>query len=133
MTLNDHWGFHRGDQNWKNPEAVIDLLAAAAQGQGNLLLNIGPRGDGSVPPRSEEIIREVGAWLGRHGECIYDSDRFSYGLMSREGHNGDWNHNGPFTLQGKDLYQLVRYWPGSELVVAGLNTEVEEVTAEGVT
>ncbi len=134
MTLNDHWGYHRGDDNWKGPGQVIDLLAAAAQGGGNLLLNIGPRGDGSIPERSVEIVREVGAWLQRHGDAIYDTDRFSFGLMSREGHNGDWSHNGPFTCNGKTLCQLLRYWPGSELVIAGLNTDVESVwlwTPEG--
>ncbi len=128
MTLNDHWGYHRGDQSWKEPGKVIDLLAAAAQGGGNLLLNLGPRGDGSIPERSEEIVRKVGAWLQRNGEAVYDTDRFSYGLMSREGHNGDWNHNGAFTLRGSSLYQLVRYWPGSELVVAGLSAAVDSVS-----
>jgi alpha-L-fucosidase len=128
MTLNDHWGYHRGDQSWKGPDKVIDLLAAAAQGGGNLLLNLGPRGDGSIPERSEEIVRAVGAWLRQHGEAIYDTDRFTYGLMSREGHNGDWNHNGPFTLRGCSLYQIVRHWPGSELVVAGLSAAVASVS-----
>ena len=127
MTLNDNWGYHRGDHNWKSPQAVVSLLAAAAQSQGNLLLNIGPRGDGAVPERSEQIVRDVGAWLRRCGECVYDTDRFTFGLMSREGHNGDWSHNGPFTLNGKRLYQLVKCWPGTELVVAGLKTQVEAV------
>ncbi len=131
MTLNDNWGFHRGDHNWKSPSQVVSLLATAAQGRGNLLLNIGPRGDGSVPECSEKIVREVGAWLDRYGECIYDTDMFTYGLMSREGHNGDWSHNGPFTLKGKSLYQIVKCWPGSELVIAGLNAEVQHVTLLG--
>jgi hypothetical protein len=76
-------------------------------------------------------VREVGAWLDRYGECIYDTDMFTYGLMSREGHNGDWSHNGPFTLKGKSLYQIVKCWPGSELVIAGLNAEVQHVTLLG--
>ena len=128
MTLNDHWGYHRGDNNWKSPNAVIDMLTKAAQGRGNLLLNIGPLGDGSIPVQSVEIIETVGKWLEKHGECIFDTDIFTFGLMSREGHNGDFNSNGPFTVKGKSLYQIVRYWPGSELVIAGLNTKVEQVT-----
>ena len=127
MTLNDHWGYHRGDHNWKSPTEVIGLLATAASGNGNLLLNIGPRGDGSVPERSVEILEEVGRWVSAHGESVFDTDLFTYDLMSRKGHNGDWNSNGPFTLRGRSLYQLVRYWPGGRLVVAGLDTEVENV------
>lgn len=131
LTLNDHWGYHRGDRNWKRPEAVAALLASAAAGKGNFLLNIGPRGDGSVPDASAEIISRVGDWLRRCGESIFDTDRFTCGLTSREGHNGDWSHNGPFTLKGRTLYQLVRYWPGSRLTVAGLNTRVNRVSLLG--
>ena len=134
MTLNDHWGYHRGDHNWKNPGSVIDLLATAAQGRGNLLLNVGPRGDGSIPEQSVDIIKTVGRWLKTRGECIFDTDAFTFDLMDRGSHNGDWSSQGPFTLKGSSLYQLVRYWPGTELVVAGLNTRVEQVvllTADG--
>ena len=127
MTLNDHWGYHRGDHNWKSPTEVIGLLATAASGNGNLLLNVGPHGDGSIPEPSVEILEEVGRWLSAHGESVFDTDLFTYDLMNREDHNGDWNSNGPFTLRGRSLYQLARYWPGTKLVVAGLNTEVEHV------
>ena len=131
MTLNNHWGYHRGDQAWKSPTEVAGLLSKAAAGKGNLLLNVGPRGDGTVPEDSVRILKTVGAWLKRCGECIYDTDRFTWDLMKRAGHNGDWSHNGPFTLKGRSLYQLVRYWPGKELTVAGLNTDVQSVTLLG--
>ncbi len=131
MTLNDNWGYHAGDHHWKTPATVLSLLTTAAQGRGNLLLNVGPRGDGSIPEASVDIITAVGDWLRAQGECIFGTDRFSMGLMSRAGHNGDWSHNGPFTLKGKTLYQLVRNWPGRELVLAGFDTEVEQVTLLG--
>jgi alpha-L-fucosidase len=131
MTLNNHWGYHPGDKCWKSPSEVVGLLAKAATGRGNLLLNIGPRGDGSVPEESVEILQAVGGWLRRCGECIFDTDRFTWGLMKREGHESDWSNNGPFTRKGRSLYQLVRYWPGEELVVAGLNTVVDSVTLIG--
>ena len=128
MTLNNHWGYHSGDEEWKSPTEVAWMLAKAAAGRGNLLLNLGPRGDGSVPEQSVRIVREVGAWLQRCGECVADTDVFTWGLMDRKGHEADWNHNGPFTRRGRTMYQLVRYWPGTEAVVAGLNTSVESVT-----
>ena len=129
MTLNNTWGFNRGDHDWKSPQSVIALLATAATGRGNLLLNIGPRGDGSVPEPSVEVIKAVGHWLSYAGECIYDTDSFTHDLMERRPeHRADWNNNGLMTLKGKSLYQLVNSWPGTTLVLAGLNTTVEAVT-----
>ena len=50
-----------GDDRWKSPAQVIIMLVMIARWAGNLLLNIGPRADGTVPERSAEILREVGA------------------------------------------------------------------------
>ena len=127
MTLNNHWGYHRGDHLWKSPNDVVGLLHKVAAAQGNLLLNIGPRGDGTIPEASVKIVKAVGEWLGRCGECIYDTDRFTWDLEVRGDHKADWSLNGPFTLKGRSMYQLVRYWPGPELIVAGLDTRVEAV------
>lgn len=128
MTLNDHWGFHRGDQHWKGPDEVIGLLAAAASARGNLLLNIGPHADGSIPVASVDILEKIGHWMQRNGEAVNDTDLLTFGLMERKGHCGDWSHQGLFTRKGKTLYHLVRYWPGTRLVVAGLNTRVTQVS-----
>ena len=128
MTFNDHWSYHRGDHHWKSAADIVDLLAAAAAAGGNLMLNIGPRADGSIPEVSVDIMDRVGRWLDRNGEAVRDTARFTYGLMNREGHTGDWSHNGAFTRNKKCLYHLVRYWPGSRLIVAGLNTAVEQAT-----
>ncbi len=49
MTLNDSWGFNRGDDSWKTPKTIVDNLATCARGGGNYLLNIGPTEDGSIP------------------------------------------------------------------------------------
>jgi len=131
MTLNDHWGYHSGDHEWKSAKQVTGFLAKAAAGKGNLLINIGPRGDGSIPEPSVQVLKQVGAWLKRRGECIFDTDRFTFGLMSRESHEADWSHQGPFTRRAHSLYHLVRYWPGSSITIAGLDTEVESVSLLG--
>ena len=54
ITHNNSWCFHAGDHDWKRPGDLVDMLAKVAVGKGNLLFNIGPRGDGSIP---EEIGR----------------------------------------------------------------------------
>lgn len=128
MTLNDSWGFHRGDHNWKSPAAVIDLLQACAAGRGNLLLNIGPRGDGSIPEQSVRVLEQVGDWLRVNGECIYDMDQFTFGMYEREGSRSDWSHHGQFTAKGNSLYWLIRRWCGENPTFAGLECRVNAAT-----
>jgi alpha-L-fucosidase len=131
MTLNNSWGFHAGDRDWKSPAAVIDLLSCAAQGRGNLLLNIGPRGDGSIPEESVGILEEVGAWLARNGEAVYDVEPFGFDLRTRGANRGDWNHHGPLTVRENALYQWLRRWPGRQAVIAGLECRVREARLLG--
>lgn len=131
ITLNNNWGFHRGDHEWKTPQQIVDMLANVAQGGGNLLLNIGPRGDGSVPTESVRVLETVGAWLNRHGEAIFDTDRFTFDLQEKGNHRGDWINHGPFTARGNALYLLVRRWVGSTLAFSGLQCRVKQATLLG--
>jgi alpha-L-fucosidase len=75
MTLNDSWGFNRGDDAWKTPKTIVDNLITCARGGGNYLLNIGPKPDGSIPPESVEILETVGKWLDTNGKTIYGTER----------------------------------------------------------
>jgi alpha-L-fucosidase len=127
VTLNDNWGYHRGDDNWKSPKDVIKLLCQAAAGNGNLLLNIAPRGDGSVPEACTGILEEVGQWIRRCGQCLQNNSIFTYDLEKRAGHTGDWCHHGPMTVSGTDLFMIATSWPGREWTLSGLDAEVESV------
>jgi len=102
MTLNDSWGFNRGDDAWKTPKQVVDNLATCARGGGNYLLNIGPEPDGSIPPDTLSTLESVGKWLEPNGKAIYATDRFK----------GDWNTNANYTSRGNTLYIHQHYWPG---------------------
>ncbi len=95
MTLNGNWGYHAGDMRWKSPADVIDMLLTCAQSAGNLLLNIGPEADGTVPENSVRILREAGNWIRRHRECIANSERhpFSWNCTAR-----------PITAKGNNVY-----------------------------
>jgi alpha-L-fucosidase len=129
LCLCETWGFHKGDHDWKSASQVIDFLATCAQGNGNLLLNVGPRGDGSIPEPAIKVLGEVGDWLRHNGEAIYGTELFHFDLQ-RTGaqYRGDWNAHGPMTVKGNALYQLVRRWPGETLTLAGLKCEVQRVT-----
>jgi alpha-L-fucosidase len=102
MTLNDSWGFNRGDDAWKTPKTIVDNLATCARGGGNYLLNIGPEPDGSIPPETTACLETVGAWMGTNGKAIYGTDRTP--------DSGNVNDN--FTRRGNTLYIHQHYWPG---------------------
>ena len=102
MTLNDSWGFNRGDDAWKTPKNIVDNLATCARGGGNYLLNIGPKPDGSIPEESVTVLELVGKWLETNGKAIYGTER---GQM-------DWNTNANYTRRGNTLYIHQHFWPG---------------------
>jgi alpha-L-fucosidase len=103
MTLNDSWGFNRGDDAWKSPKEIVSNLATCARGGGNYLLNVGPRPDGSVPPESVAILEEVGTWLDTNGKAIYGTERGHF----------SWNTNANYTRRGNTLYIHQQFWPGA--------------------
>lgn len=131
MTLNNNWGFHAGDQNWKSPTEIIKLLVRAAQGRGNVLLNIGPRGDGTIPSESENLIRTVGEWLKTHGECLRDTDLWTFDPHNRGEHRADWCHHGPMTASGNNLYLIATCEPPDRLVIRNVEAKVQEVIRLG--
>jgi alpha-L-fucosidase len=126
--LNNSWGFHAGDHDWKTPGQVIDLLATAANGRGNLLLNIGPMGDGTIPPESVRILKTVGQWIRSCGECVFDTDIFDFDLQKKGDHRSDWTHAGTFTAKNNSLYLLARRWIGGQLMLTGIECLVRKVT-----
>lgn len=77
-THNDSWGYIKHDMNFKTPEEIIRLLANVASKGGNLMLNVGPDGEGNIPEYSVKFLRETGKWLEKNGESIYSS---TYGLI----------------------------------------------------
>jgi alpha-L-fucosidase len=71
LTMNGSWGFNITDSKWKSTNELITYLVRAAGNNANLLLNIGPRPDGTIQPEAVERLREIGAWLAMNGTSIY--------------------------------------------------------------
>jgi alpha-L-fucosidase len=115
MTLNDSWGYQRADDNWKSSRTVIRNLISCARDGGNYLLNIGPRGDGSIPEESVRVLMEVGRWMDTNGDTIYKSD-----LCDPRRSN-----YGSFTRTGNTLYMHVHFWPGSDVAISGLTVKAK--------
>lgn len=114
MTMNDSWGYHAADDNWKTPGQIVRMLGQIANGGGNLLLNIGPKADGSIPEPSVRILKRVGEWMRANGEAVYNSERIQT----------EWMPIGIFSYKGGTLYLHVYNWPGKEIAVGGLENEV---------
>jgi len=109
-----HWGYHVGENLIKSPAQVIHMLAQVAEGSGNLLLNVGPRADGSFPEPFVELLREVGRWMHANGRSIYASSPGVCESISI----------GRQTVVDSTVYLHVLYWPGQALHLAGLRNRV---------
>lgn len=84
MTMNDSWGYFEADRNWKTPRQLIEILVTCVSLGGNLLLNVGPRADGTFPPEAIEILSEIGRWMRIHGESIYGAGPCPFTTYSRK-------------------------------------------------
>lgn len=113
MTMNDSWGYFEGDRNWKTPRQIIGTLVQAVSLGGNLLLNVGPRGDGSFPPEAVEILSHVGSWLRRNGESIYGATGAPFTTTV-----------GPVTMKDGKAYIHALRWPGSRITIANVGFKV---------
>ena len=71
MTMNEHWGYNKADQQWKDATTLIRNLIDCAGKGGNYLLNVGPTAEGVFPPTSIERLQEIGKWMNTNGEAIY--------------------------------------------------------------
>ncbi|HWB86116.1 MAG TPA: alpha-L-fucosidase [Bryobacteraceae bacterium] len=115
MTMNESWGYQRADDNWKSPKTIVRNLITCARDTGNYLLNIGPKGDGSIPEESVQILTEVGKWMARNGETIYQSEV----CQPRR------SNYASFTRKGNTLYMHVYFWPGQYVAISGLRNKVK--------
>jgi alpha-L-fucosidase/lysophospholipase L1-like esterase len=114
-TTNESYGYHAHDKSHKPPGHFIQLLAKAAARGGNLLLNIGPKGDGSFAAEDRHILDAIAKWWKVNGESIRHTERTPLAPQS-------W---GESTLKGDRLYLHVFEWPkDGKLLVGALNAEV---------
>jgi alpha-L-fucosidase len=119
MTFNGAWGYMPISPDWRSTREVLDMVRTAAAGQGNLLLNIGPTPDGSVPPEATERLTAVGEWVAQNGEALYGHmDRADRGRV-------EWLPTGTWTIKGNTAYFWCTRWPGCELVIGGLTVKVK--------
>ena len=93
-TMNKTWGYNITDKDFKSTKELIHRLVGAAGRNANLLLNVGPRPNGTIPDESVKHLREIGEWMGIYGETIHGTRG---GLIPAQ----DW---GVTTQRGDKLY-----------------------------
>jgi alpha-L-fucosidase len=123
MTINNNWGYQPQDTNWKTPYEIISIFVDAVSNGGNLLLDIGPKADGTIPEEQVNVLKELGAWNKRNGAAIFGT----LGGIPL-GH-----FYGPTTLS-KDSTTLYLFLPGKmsgQLMLKGLVNKIESITVLG--
>jgi alpha-L-fucosidase len=121
LTMNDSWGFNITDTHWKSVPQIISYLVRAAGSNANLLLNIGPRPDGTIQPEAAERLRAVGEWLKTYGTSIYNTHA---GPVSPRA----W---GVTTQRGDSVFVHVLDWRDRLLAIPLVGTRVTRATMLG--
>lgn len=122
-TINDSWGFQHKDLNFKSPQMVLKTLVDCISNGGNLLLDIGPREDGSIPKEEVAVLKELGRWTSKHSEAVYNT---------RAGIPGE--HVKAYTsvsTAGDVLYIYLPYKPIGPVEVKGLVDNIKKVRIVG--
>jgi len=114
-TTNESYGYSKFDKSHKPVSSFIRLLAKSASRGGNLLMNIGPMGDGEFAPEDTKILNGIGAWMSKNSVSIYGTTKTPLPFQS-------W---GVSTRKGNLLYLHVFDWPkNGNLVVGGLKSNI---------
>ena len=123
-TMNDSWGYQPFDKKYKSPNMIIRTLVDCISMGGNLLLDIGPKADGTIPEEQLNILKQLGRWTHKHAVAIYGT-RAGIPFVNYGGKSA-------LSKDGKTLYLYV-YEQKSELQLKGLvnNTSIKGVSVVG--
>jgi len=115
-TTNESYGYSKFDLSHKPVSYFIQLLAKAASRGGNILMNIGPMGNGEMAPKDLEILKGIGLWMDKNHESIYGTTLSPLAIQN-------W---GVSTQKDNKLYLHVFTFPeNGNLVVGGLKSNVK--------
>jgi alpha-L-fucosidase len=113
ITMNKNWGYNRADKAFKPLPQLVGMLVETASKGGNLLLNVGPTGEGLVPPESVDRLQGLGRWMRVHGDAIHGTEASPF---EKAGFRS--------TRKQKRLNCFLPEWPASrELLLPGVTSK----------
>ena len=116
-TTNDSWAYAWYDNYWKTPKEILHRLVSCVARGGTYMLNIGPKGDGTVPELAARTLRKAGEWIKRYPQVVYGTDA------------SPWKHAlpwGDITVKDNTLLLCIFAMPkDGQLYLPGLKTKVK--------
>ncbi len=151
------YGYNRAErvEDYHTGPQLVTMLVDLVSRGGNLLLDIGPNGDGTIPVVMEERLLEIGSWLKVNGEAIYGtkpwktSRQWSSGEVQKVEYNKSYETaydvtklgqkpsaekaaiEAFFTAKGKNVYAILPRWPGRQFQIKDVGFEAKSVTLLG--
>lgn len=120
LTLTDSWGYKESDQNYKSVREVVRIFTECIGMGGNLLLDVGPKEDGTIDEKAEAILTELGEWISTHSEAIYGTRR---GLPA-----GLFHGNSTLSEDRKTLYLFYHDIPVDEICIKGIRSVPKKIS-----
>jgi hypothetical protein len=118
-TMNNHWGYCNFDYQYKSPKMLVRKLVECVSKGGNMILNVGPDARGNIPPESVDILTNIGKWMSKNKESIYEC-----GISQFK--KPDW---GRYTQKGTTIYAHVYETPLGALPLYGIApNELNKIT-----
>jgi alpha-L-fucosidase len=123
MTINDSWGYQLNDREFKSPQQIIRIFSECLSKGGNLLLDIGPKADGSIPAEEINVLKALGQWTYRHSEAVYGTGP---GLPAGYFY-------GPSTIKNDStiLYLFINGNPLGQVMLEGIKNRINRIYVVG--
>ncbi|MES2276267.1 MAG: alpha-L-fucosidase [Bacteroidota bacterium] len=123
LTINNNWGYQPQDTAWKTPYEIINIFTDVISNGGNLLLDIGPMQDGTIPDPEVHVLKELGQWTKKHDKAIYGT----LGGMPP----GHFYGASTLSKDSTTLYLFVPAKTSSSIVIKGLSNKIEHIGIMG--